>query len=294
LKPPVGRNHELFGPSDAAYAPAGNALSASKRANDLNGQEWVRNSISIWSDIRKNAEEEKLKHPAMFPSMLPTRIIQSLTRSDETVVLDPFMGTGSTLVAAYTLGRLGIGIEVYPEFIEIAKRRLLRRHLLPPVSEPPEPVIHQADAREILKYVSLPVNICITSPPYWDILEQKRTADYKQTRRYGEADIDLGRVDDYETFLGALDQVWQGVYQVLVAGAYLAVVVMDLRKKDRFYPYHMDITRHITAIGAPPFILDDIIIWNRQNEYNNLRALGYPSRFRVNKVHEFILIFRKP
>jgi len=45
------------------------------------------------------------------------------------------------------------------------------------------------------------------------------------------------------------------------------------------------------AIG---FIYDDIIIWDRRHEYNNMRPLGYPAVFRVNKAHEFILIFQKP
>ena len=52
----------------------------------------------------------------------------------------------------------------------------------------------------------------------------------------------------------------------------------------------MDITTKLREIG---FTLDDIIIWDRRQEYNNLRPLGYPNVFRVNKVHEFILIFQK-
>lgn len=66
---------------------------------------------------------------------------------------------------------------------------------------------------------------------------------------------------------------------------------MDLRKKDRFYPFHADLSARLVETG---FILDDTIIWDRGHEYNNLRPLGYPSVFRVNKVHEFILIFRRP
>ena len=42
------------------------------------------------------------------------------------------------------------------------------------------------------------------------------------------------------------------------------------------------------------FSLEDIIIWDRQNEYNNMRPLGYPYKFIVNKVHEYQLILRKP
>jgi len=66
--------------------------------------------------------------------------------------------------------------------------------------------------------------------------------------------------------------------------------VMDIRKKAKFYPFHMDVVNKMQEIG---FELDDIIIWDRQKEYNNMRPLGYPFVFRVNKVHEFILIFRK-
>ena len=44
----------------------------------------------------------------------------------------------------------------------------------------------------------------------------------------------------------------------------------------------------------PGRIFDDLIIWNRQADYSNLRPLGYPAVFRINKVHEFLLIFRNP
>ncbi len=36
------------------------------------------------------------------------------------------------------------------------------------------------------------------------------------------------------------------------------------------------------------------MIWDRRGEYNNLRPLGFPAVFRINKTHEFVLIFRKP
>jgi hypothetical protein len=65
---------------------------------------------------------------------------------------------------------------------------------------------------------------------------------------------------------------------------------MDLRKKDAFYPYHMDLAKKIVEVG---FVLDDIIIWDRRMDYNNLRALGYPYAFRINKAHEFLMIFQK-
>jgi len=73
--------------------------------------------------------------------------------------------------------------------------------------------------------------------------------------------------------------------------AYCIVVVMDLRKKNKFYPFHSDVARFMEEIG---FTYDDLIIWDRRHEYNNLRPLGYPAVFRINKVHEYLLIFQKP
>jgi DNA modification methylase len=65
---------------------------------------------------------------------------------------------------------------------------------------------------------------------------------------------------------------------------------MDLRKGSVFYPFHWDLTKKMQDIG---FTLNDIIIWDRQKEYNNMRPLGYPYSFIVNKVHEYVLIFKK-
>jgi DNA modification methylase len=283
----------LFDAEDVTPQTPRNTGKNGKRANDLSGSEWTRNSISVWADVRKSRFEEQLKHPAMFPEALANRLLQSLTTNQEKVVLDPFMGSGATLAAAHALGRRGVGFEIYPEHIEKTQIRFQQEQLA--LGQPMDiPEIIRADARRLTEYFKGPADICITSPPYWDILERKRTADYKEIRNYGEAQDDLGKISDYEEFLGQLDMVWMNVNEVLKPGGYMCIIVMDLRKQDRFYPYHMDIARHVTSLKAErPFELDDIIIWNRQAEYNNLRCLGYPYTFRVNKVHEFVLIFKK-
>ena len=133
--------------------------------------------------------------------------------------------------------------------------------------------------------------VCITSPPYWNILNQRRTADGKDTRHYGNLPNDLGTIDSYVLFLDAMERVFRDVFRALKPGAYCCVVVMDLRKKDQFFPFHHDIAVRLQNVG---FKYDDLIIWNRGAEYNNLRPLGFPSVFRVNKVHEFIVLGQKP
>ena len=266
-----------------------------KRANDLDGASWTRHSISIWGDIRKSPEEASLKHPAMFPAQLAARLIQCFTTKDDPVVLDPFVGIGSTVLAAEALGKTGIGLDVSQEYVKKALARPSTREMSGPTDmEAPqgERRIYLADADNLLDYVAPEsVDLVVTSPPYWDILLQARTADYKNLRHYGDSEQDLGKIRSYEAFLDALASVFEKVHKVLRPGKYCCVVVMDLRKKDRFYPLHADLATRMQDIG---YIFDDMIIWDRRHEYNHLRPLGYPAVFRINKVHEYILIFRKP
>lgn len=285
---------DILDDDDAIEVAEANAVYLGRRANDLDGGTWTRYSISIWSDLRKTTEEVALKHPAMFPAALAGRLIECFTQSGMTV-FDPFLGVGSTLVAAKRLGRTGIGIEINPEYARIAQQRLrtdtLEQHWNDAQEQEDAWRVIVGDANDLDQWI-MPdsIDLVVTSPPYWDILLEKRTADYKPTRHYGDAERDLGKIRDYEQFLTALQRIFEKVYVVLKQGGYCCVVVMDIRKKDRFYPYHSDFAERMRQIG---FIYDDLIIWDRRHEYNNLRPLGYPAVFRINKVHEYILIFKK-
>jgi modification methylase len=76
---------------------------------------------SIW-EIRP--EQGHKLHPAPFPIELPTRIIYSILEDRPGVVIDPFCGTGSTLVAAKLLGKDYIGIDISKEYVDYALKRL--------------------------------------------------------------------------------------------------------------------------------------------------------------------------
>lgn len=284
-----GSDSQATEPQEAKKAPE--SVGSKPRANDLDGKTWTRYSISIWSDLRKTAEENQLKHPAMFPLALANRALECFTSKSDHVVLDPFVGVGTTVLAARNAGKYGIGIEISPEFAAITRTRLAQNPLFEEISGG-DSTIHVDDARNLLKYVQPGiVDFCLTSPPYWDILLQPRTADYKEQRDYGEAEADLGKIGDYERFLQALMDIMRNVWVSLRPGKYCLMVVMDLRKKARFYPFHADVADAMQEIG---FLYDDLIIWDRRHEYNNMRPLGYPYTFRINKAHEFILIFQKP
>ena len=134
------------------------------------------------------------------------------------------------------------------------------------------------------------MDLVVTSPPYWDILNRNRTADKKETTNYSDSESDLGNIADYEEFLSDLKEVFSQVYTSMKPNTRCISVVMDIRKKDKFFPLHEDQTRIMREIG---FELEEYVIWDRQRDYNNMKTLGYPWVFRFNKVHEFVCIYWK-
>lgn len=263
-----------------------------RRANDLAGAEWTRASISVWNDLRKTPEETSRKHPAMFPAALAERLIRCFTRDGEGPILDPFAGSGSTLLAACGLERPALGFEVNPQYADLAETRLTEAQF----QAGKQYTLHRASAASLPELVAPgSVAFCVTSPPYWDILAQRRTADGRATRDYAPAEDDLSREPEYERFVERLAGVFDRVFDTLRPGGYCVVNVMDLRKRDRFYPLHSDLA---IALSSPErggrYLYDDLIIWDRRADYNNLRPLGYPAVFRINKVHEYLLIFQRP
>ncbi len=263
------------------------------KMNNLSGGEWLKKSFTIWSHLKKDEQERKLKHPALFPSSLVDELIKIYTKRKSEKILDPFMGAGSTIIASINNDLHSIGIDLSKEYCEKTENRIseLTNDLFFNKKKFKKPLIINDDAMNLLKYVKpKSIDLVVTSPPYWNILNQKRTADMKEIRTYSTSKKDLGNIDDYGTFLSQLKKVFTNVYKVLKPNKRCISIVMDIRKKDKFYSLHEDQTKIMREIG---FELEEYVIWNRINEYNNCRPLGYPFVYRFNKVHEFICIYWK-
>ena len=156
---------------------------AGTTAANLDGKTWLRYSISIWDDLAKSREERGYKHPAMFPASLTDRLLEIFVPRSGGLVLDPFMGSGSTICSAYRKGLPAVGFELSPEYIALTRQRLAGI----PGEPGPLPQLIQESSERLLSHVAPEsAGLCITSPPYWDVLRQRRTADGKEIRHYGE------------------------------------------------------------------------------------------------------------
>lgn len=92
-----------------------------EKENTITKEQFMEWTKSVWTMNPESAK--KVKHPAPFPVELPYRLTQLYTFKDD-IVLDPFMGSGSTAIAALKSERKYVGYDVDLEYIEIAEERI--------------------------------------------------------------------------------------------------------------------------------------------------------------------------
>ena len=93
------------------------------RKSDITKQEFMDWTNGVWT-FHGQSKKGAGGHPAPFPVELPKRCIKLFSFVGDTV-LDPFLGSGSTLLACFQTGRKGIGIEIDRKYCELAEKRLL-------------------------------------------------------------------------------------------------------------------------------------------------------------------------
>jgi DNA modification methylase len=281
--------------------------------NDLTPSEWAslsKNVINedeifnvVWKDLSSPRNKYQLEHGAVYPVKLAERLIKMFSAEGDSV-LDPFLGIGSTLIAAHHHNRHGIGIELNPKFAAIAQTWLDDVNGL--FSTNMVHTIVNDDCRNLLVHVRKDkIQLTVTSPPYADFI-RKSVEDRETTHKtsiikhennstvkaYSDSEHDFGNLP-YQQFLMQIRNVLKANLVVTKPGGYSAWVVKDYRDTKNKIPYisfHSD----LAIIGADVgWNHHDLIIWDQTGQ-RRLVLLGYPSVFYTNQNCSFIVIFRKP
>ncbi len=245
---------------------------------------------STMYSIAPPRDKRKLAHPATFSERDIQRLINLFTKSGQTV-LDPFLGSGSTLLACHNTGRKGIGIELIEQWADVSRARLEEAGADPEIQR-----VIQSDAAAGLATLKLEsVDFIVTSPPYWSILSKNAGMKTKAERvskdlptQYSDQVADLGNIGDYDEFLNRLGDVFRHCATVLKPRKYMACIVSDFRHGPKFYTFHSDLAAIIAKQGMP---LKGITILLQDSK--NLYPFAIPYAFVSNVHHQYILIHQK-
>lgn len=276
----------------------GNAKPArANRLNDLTAKQWIAETVSVWiqKGLGRSHEHAQIEreHPAPFSYQDVARLIRFFTKRGQTV-LDPFVGVGSTLKAAALEGRKGIGIELNPRYVDLAKRRLPAELGDSPGVCWDQKVLLGDAAKLIPRLPENSANLVLTSPPYWNILHK---VDHKARQerlqngldaRYGDDPRDLGNIPEYPVFLAKVGHVLGMCRRVLVDGGHMCIVVGDFRHKSRYYMFHADLASVMEETG---FSVKGLTILYQKHK--RVFPYGYPYGYVPNLHHQYILILKK-
>jgi len=259
------------------------------KINDLNLNRWKEYqdiiTDSLWIlNKRDNSGAHNAGYWGNFIPQIPNQFLRRYTKKGEWI-LDPFLGSGTTLIECKRLGRNGIGVELLPEVVEIAKNNIDKE-------KNPHRVITDiinGDSTdldfkfELSKKSIKSVQFLIMHPPYWDII------------KFSSNSKDLSNANNIEHFLELFGKVVDNTYEVLDKGRYFAVVIGDKYSNGEWIPlafYTMN------EVLKRDYVLKSIIIKNfeetkgKMNQKELWRYRALVGGFYVFK-HEYIFLFKK-
>ena len=290
--------------SRVSYVEKGKSGARQNKLNELSGKDWIKFTKSWFVHRPEPRGDQKIRHPASFPESLVREFILFFTKSGE-IVIDPFLGTGSSLVGAVGAGRSGVGFEIVAKYAEISKRRVSdalngkRGGDGPARKKQCWAQVIQADSKKLSetwkKKGFPPADYCITSPPYWNQLKrnsirQKGRVVKGLDTEYSDNPEEIGNIEDYTSFLNTMKLLFDEVYKVMKPNGYLTVITNNVFTQGRMYPLAFDT---VSTLSQEPYAWTpkDERVWCQDDK--TLLPLGVYNAWVGNRHHQYCLIFRK-
>lgn len=265
--------------------------------NCMTAKEWIKCQLGVWQFTYERRDvRDKSLHPATFPISLSKKIIELFTHKGE-LVLDPFVGSGTTLIAAQDTARNAVGFDLLEKYVDLSKERLRSDNLF----NSAEQIAVQADARNIHEYLKPEsVSLIWTSPPYANLLNRTRKNKSRRNRKNDQ----LGKVEQYsqdprdlgtmalEQYTEAMGDIFESLLPLLKPKAHCVINVPDMWWENQRITIHVSLIQELRKRG---YELRNIIIWDRTNVVNGIGIFGYPSNYiTMGVTFEYLLDFWRP
>jgi len=260
---------------------------------EATGENWrdfddvVTNSLWIINARSKEGVHNGHYHGNFVPQ-IPYQAIRRFTKPGD-VVLDTFLGSGTTLIEARRLGRNGIGVELIETVAQNSEERIL---LQPSEYDTWQSIICGASSnketihriQQALKlHERTQVQLLIMHPPYHDIV------------RFSDDPRDLCNAPTQEEFLKSFKKVVYGTYKLLEKDHFLVVVISDKYSNREWVPLGFYVMEAVKSAG---YILKSIVVKNmegnraKRNLENLWRQRAFKGKYYIFK-HEYVLFFQK-
>lgn len=267
--------------------------------NCLSAKEWVKAQVAIWEFFYEKRDiRDKNVHPAVYPIGLPKKCIELFTHKGE-LVLDPFVGAGTTLLAAKDVERNAVGFDLKEEYVKLSMSRLGQKSL----DERTKQIAICDEAHNIPQYLKEEtVALSVTSPPYANMLNRKRknksmrgnlrkNEHHNTIQQYSKDPRDLGTMEGRK-YAEVIGEIYQGILPLMRKKAHCVINVTDLWWKNKRVPLHLYVIENMTKAG---YELRNTIIWDRRNLVNRVGIFGYPNNYiTLGTTFEYILDFWRP
>jgi DNA modification methylase len=265
--------------------------------NCMTAKEWLKSQLGVWQFLYETRDmRDKNLHPATFPISLARKIIELFTHEGE-LVLDPFVGSGTTLIAAQDLNRNAVGFDLQKQYIGLCESRLANNNMFNNAKQ----VAVQDDARNIAKYFrDETLSLICTSPPYSNLLNRRRKNKSRRFRvneqlnkveQYSQDERDLGTYD-IEKYTITIGDIFQQLLPLLKYKGHCVINVPDMWWENQRITIHISIVEELRKRG---YELRNTIIWDRTNIVNKIGIFGWPSNYiTMGTTFEYLLDFWRP
>ena len=264
------------------------------KLNDLTGKEWLKLTKSFWMSEKCADDKAAFGHPAPFLIKDIQKLISLFTKKGMRV-LDPFMGSGTTAIAAYNLKRFPLGMDLNEEYKSLALERFREKNM---TDEDYQYII--GDSTKDLSIFDN-VDYIVTSPPYHNILKNNskgirndnshkgyRNGSRQGVEYYSDLPNDLGNQEKYEDFILLLKQVMSLCFELLNNNKYCSIIISDFTVDKIEVCVQADIVCLMREIGFE-FVGTTILLQDNKPLY----PFGYPYSYKINHMHQNIITFRK-
>ncbi len=260
-----------------------------KRINDIDLTRW-REYDHVWTDSlwligpRDRSGGHRLDYHGNFVPQIATQVLTRYTRQGD-LVLDLFLGSGTSAIEAARMGRRCIGVELKPELVDYVRMKIqdTQVQVLQGDSTAPDIV---ARVRQVMSaWQQTHAQLLILHPPYHDII------------RFSDLPQDLSNAPTLDAFLELFQRAATNGWELLEAGRYAVLVIGDKYARGELVPLGFYSLQTMQKIGFRPkaIIVKDI----QGNEIGKGRAKNL-WRYRALAggyyifTHEYVLIFQKP